>query len=57
MFGCFLGRNHPNIFAMVLLEWDRTKAEYDVDSLSLSKYKRERTGQGLPRAWPVREPP
>jgi hypothetical protein len=35
---------------MVLLEPERRKAEFKASVLSLFKYKRERTGEGLPRA-------
>ena len=46
----FLGKNHAQISAIVLLERERSKAECEANLLSLSKYKRERTDQGLPRA-------
>ena len=46
--GRFLGRTPPQVSAMVVMEGERSKAELEVDLLS--KYKRERTGQGLPRA-------
>ena len=48
--GGFLGRNQPQVSAMVVMEGERRKAECEADLLSLSKYKRERTAQGLPRA-------